>query len=94
MESIKEFLIYIRDFDKSALSALSGKLQAIISQASSDKTAQDIFKILSGWLDKFNYYITLGLWDLIVKVFKAIGAFLIWVFESSADLLRIVLSWL
>ena len=94
MESIKEFLIYIRDFDKSALSALSGKLQAIISQASSDKTVQDIFKVLSGWIDIFNSYITIGTWNLMVKIFKAIGAFLIWVFESLANLLRIVLSWL
>ncbi|MBI2591693.1 MAG: hypothetical protein HYW34_03390 [Candidatus Brennerbacteria bacterium] len=94
IQSIKEFFVYLRDFDKGDLSAFSGKLRAVVSEVVSDKNVQDILKILSGWFDKFNYYIGAGLWNLLVKIFKAIGAFLILIFEASADLIRIVLSWL
>lgn len=94
IQSLKEFLIYIRNFDKSDLSALYGKLNAVISQAGYDKTVQDILKVLSGWMDRFNYYIGIGFWDLMVRIFKVIGVFLVWIFEGAAYLIKLGLSFL
>lgn len=94
IQSLKEFFVYLRNFDNSDLSSLTDKLYAAISEAKTDKTVQDIFKVLTGWLDVFNYYIGSGFWGLLIRIFKAVASFFILVFEWLADLLRLILSWL
>lgn len=84
----------MRDFDKGDLSALTDKLYMAVSEARTDETVKGILKVFSGWMDRFNYYIGIGFWDFLVKIFKAIGVFLILVFEGTANLIKIILSWL